>query len=113
MEIQNLAVIHKSQPVKSNSVMSQGNNSPTNLLCNCITKSMIKSTQNCSYVSSNQQNEFTNLDNACKLVSEDICVDCLEFWKIVQKVKMAVAANNIDINIKYNIKNAVEDIIKF
>ena len=53
---------------------------------NCTTESII-ATHNCAYGLSDPQNEFTNSDDACKLVSEDVCLDYLELWEAVQKWK--------------------------
>ena len=78
----------------------------------CTTESII-STHNCAYPSSDLQNEFTKPDDACKLVSEDVCLDYLELWEAVQKVEMIVTDNNFSKHTKYDVKNAVNDIVEF
>ena len=79
---------------------------------NCTTESII-SIHNCAYALSDPQNEFTKSDDACKLVSEDVCLDCLELWEAVQKVEMIVTDNNFSKETKYDVKNAVKDIVEF
>ena len=59
--------------------------------------------QNCAYDLSDPQNEFTNSDDASKLISEEVCLDCLELWEAVQKVETIVTKNNFSKDIKYDI----------
>ena len=73
----------------------------------------IISTHNCPYALSDPQNEFINSDDACKLVSEDISLDCLGLWEAVQKMEMIVTDNNFSKDTKYDVKNAVKDIVEF
>ena len=78
---------------------------------NCTTESII-STHNFAYALPGPKNEFTNSDDACKLVS-DVCLDCLELWEAVQKVEMIVTDNNFGKGTKYDVMNAVKDIVEF